>query len=121
MRGKLILLIIVSGCSIWTQAPLNFPTTTEYTITPEKRFEEIGEVEGESCVYHLFVISWGDGGYISAYKDALSKLKEANAIINIRADYKIFELFGLYGQFCTVIRGTAIKFREKGEKAEGEK
>jgi len=122
------------GCAAFLATPLTGFLVTDvsgpiaYDPGPrDQSYTILGEVEGTARANSfLGIIATGDASIQSAYQDALSKMKEADAIIDLTIDYNGTSALGLVASFTTIIRGKAIKFLspsitttpEKPQKAE---
>ncbi len=73
-------------------------------------YQELGEVRGVDCVYHLLgLIPLGGGNETKdAVDDALSQVDGANALINVTSD-TYYQFYLLFSNACTQVRGTAVK------------
>ncbi|WP_447969635.1 TRL domain-containing protein [Nitrospira sp. M1] len=64
-------------------------------------------VIGESCNRAvLFLVAWGNGGYVGAIKNALANEPTGSILYDVHVDVKATAyVFGLYTQTCTVVTG----------------
>ena len=62
---------------------------------------------GESCNHSvLFLVAWGNGGYVGAIRNALANEPTGSILYDVQADLKAKAYaFGLYTQTCTVVTG----------------
>ncbi len=108
----LLALVLMIGCT--ATMPYGSLSATEYE---GGEFEVLGPVEGYSYADGLFggmIVMTPDGGYQTAYKDALTKRAGANAIINTYSDVVMTQyVFGLYVKIETKVYGTAIKLNDE--------
>ena len=67
-------------------------------------------VTGEACSRSLlYLVAWGDGGYATAVKNALSGRDDA-ILYDVKCDLKVTAvLLGLYTKTCTKVSGKAAK------------
>jgi hypothetical protein len=67
------------------------------------------DAHGESCSMSILgLAAFGDGGYDSAYKAAVTS-SGATSLYDIRVDTKVFSILGLYTTFCTELTGRVAK------------
>jgi len=79
-----------------------------YAAYPDS-FTAVGMVEGTSGnINVLGIFSFGNGGYIKAVEDALSKAN-ADGLVNCVADVRSTSILGLFSSSKTIVRGLAIK------------
>lgn len=73
-------------------------------------YQELGEVRGVDCVYHLLgLIPMGSGNETKdAVDDALSEIEGTNALINVTSD-TYFQYYILFSDACTQVHGTAVR------------
>lgn len=128
MKRIAILLLSVTGClclgcagtmpgpgqpfpgSIYssTTMPAGMSLNEEYTAHPE-RFEVLGLTEGTSTNQGILgIVSFGNGGYIAAMEDAMTKVG-ADGLINCVADIQQTSVLFLFSSSKTIVRGLAIK------------
>lgn len=70
----------------------------------------LGEVEGEACASNILgLIALGEAGYDDALKAALKQKAGASSLYDVRVDSRLFNVLGIYSQFCTVVHGTAVQ------------
>ena len=64
-------------------------------------------VIGESCNQSvLFLVAWGEGGYVAATKNALKNEPPGSILYDVQTDMKgKVYVFGVYTRICTVVRG----------------
>ncbi|GJL65975.1 MAG: hypothetical protein NPIRA05_09460 [Nitrospirales bacterium] len=64
-------------------------------------------VVGESCNRSvLFLVAWGNGGYVGAINNALADEPTGSILYDVHVDVKAtVYVFGLYAQTCTVVTG----------------
>ncbi len=64
-------------------------------------------VVGESCNHSvLFLVAWGNGGYVGAIRNALVNEPQSAILYDVHVDLKAKAyVFGLYTQTCTVVTG----------------
>ncbi len=64
-------------------------------------------VVGESCNQSvLFLVAWGNGGYVGAIGHALMNEPTSSILYDVHVDVKATAyLFGLYTRTCTVVTG----------------
>lgn len=91
--------------------PLSFHSKTNYLITPNTQFEVLGNVQGEASYIMVAGIMIGDAGYDAAYRNALAKIRGADALIDVKVDSRFFSFLGLFIQIKTKLTGKAIKFK----------
>lgn len=79
-----------------------------------KPFEELGQVEGESCRHFLLaIIPWGNSTLAAAVDEAL-KEKAGDALINVTVTtslYGFIPIYNVYTYTCTKVQGIAVKFK----------
>lgn len=80
----------------------------EYLANPDD-FEILGLVEGTSGNSNILgLVSVGNGGYIAAMENAMSKV-DADGLINCVADIKSTNVLFIFSSTKTVVRGLAIR------------
>ena len=81
----------------------------------KRPYTHLGRVNGEASQSNiLFLITTGDASIDAAEKDALSKVKNADALINRNFNVKHFSLLCLFTVATLQVSGDAIKFSDKG-------
>lgn len=94
-----------------TTQPSSISIDQEYQAYPE-RFEILGLTEGSSSNMNILgLFSSGNGGYIAAMEDAMSKAG-ADGLINCIADVKSTNVLFLFASTKTIVRGLAIKRKQ---------
>ncbi len=116
------LIILVAGCAtipvgsvpaglIYTES--TGPVSVAIGNYPE--YEVIGRVQGKARATGWFwIIGVGNAGAGKAYEKALEKTK-ADALIDVQVDQHVQSILGIFTKHTTIVEGTAIKFKEKGE------
>lgn len=99
-----------------TTNPFSFHSQTAYQITPRSQFRILGEVEGESSYIIVAGIAIGDAGYDAAYRDAISQIPQADALIDVKVDRRVFSFLGIFIRISTKLTGKAIKFTPQSER-----
>jgi hypothetical protein len=99
-----LLVVLFSGC-LYT----NIHTPRAYrSATPADVKARIVDdrVEGKACYRTaLFMVSWGDGSYRKAVRNALAG-RQDHILYDVRSDVQISSvLIGLYTRICTVVSG----------------
>ncbi|MFQ5993073.1 MAG: TRL domain-containing protein [Nitrospiraceae bacterium] len=64
-------------------------------------------VTGEACNYSvLFLVAWGNGGFVEAVKDALEGEPPGSVLYDVQTDTKanVYAL-GVYTRLCTIVSG----------------
>ncbi len=110
MKKMVVLLavtMIFSGCGLLytdVQVPRAYRSATPLDV---KASGSDKIVEGESCNHSvLFLVAWGNGGYVEATRDALAHEPIGSILYDVQADLKAKAYaFGLYTQTCTVVTG----------------
>jgi hypothetical protein len=69
---------------------------------------------GEACSRNLLgIYAWGDASIAAATRSALasadSQAGDATMIADVKIDYRIFSILGIYSSFCTQVSGVAFK------------
>ena len=99
--------LLCSGCGIiYTniEVPRAYRSATPIDVA-SKATDKI--VVGESCNQSvLFLVAWGDGGYVAATKKALENEPPGSILYDVQTDMKgKVYAFGVYTRICTVVRG----------------
>lgn len=91
-----------------------FGSYTEQNIEALKRpYEILGTVTGEAETTNILLIaSFGDGSIVAAEKDALSKIKGADAIINRTFYTKHNSVLCIFTAVTNCVTGTAIRYTD---------
>lgn len=98
---------------IWSNAKQG--GTTELNIDALKRpYKHLGRVSGTSMQANvLLLLTGGDASLEAAQRDALSKVKGADAIINRNFDVEHQSILGLFTVAKLHVTGDAIQFTDK--------
>ena len=107
----LIVVFFITGCMM--HRPLMLPTVTTLNV-PEQNYEilkneEVSGSASDSTIIGL--IFFGDSGLNAAYNDALSNVKGANTLVNVRVDYKLTNILYIYQSYTTVVTGFPAKIK----------
>jgi hypothetical protein len=87
------------------------PITINISSPDRTPHKVLGETSGRStAVSFLGLVSIGDAGIDAAYRNALAKIPQADALKGIRTDYKIMSIFGIITTYQTEVSGWAIQF-----------
>lgn len=124
LASAVICAFLISGCTAF-YTPTGFSTPTGgaiYTgstygsalpcgpvLPPHKFIKRVTGMSMQTCI--LGLVSFGDGGLFAAKTDALKELKEADDVINITADTKMYSVLMLFTTVQTVIKGDAIQYQ----------
>ncbi|MCA9473363.1 MAG: TRL-like family protein [Nitrospirales bacterium] len=100
-----LLVAVLSGC-LYTdiQSPRAYRSASPIDVQA-KSTDKV--VTGESCNRSvLFLVAWGNGGYVEAVRNALSNEPVGSVLYDVHVDTNAQAyLFGLYAKWCTVVRG----------------
>ena len=66
-------------------------------------------VEGMAKAQGILGFATGDCSLEAAMKDALSKAPGSSKLVNITVDYHAKSILGVYAEFTTMVKGTAVK------------
>ena len=98
--------LIYSGCTVGSHTEPNY----EYLKRP---YEVLGTVTGEATTTNILLLaSFGDGSVIAAEKDALSKIKGADALINRSFYTKHNSVLSLFTAVSNCVTGDAIRYTD---------
>ena len=102
--------LIYSGCTFGSHTEPNF----EYLKRP---YEVLGTVTGEATTNNILLIaSFGDGSTVAAERDAMSKIKGTDAIINRSFYTKHVSVLSLFTAVTNCVEGQAIRYTDQDEK-----
>lgn len=89
--------------------------TTELNIDALKRpYKHLGRVSGTSMQANvLLLLTGGDASLEAAQRDALSKVREADALINRNFDVEHQSILGLFTIAKLHVTGDAIQYTDK--------
>jgi TRL-like protein family len=98
---------LLSGCGlIYTnvQVPRAYRSASPIDVEA-KASDKI--VTGKGCNQSvLFLVAWGNGGYVAAVRDALKDEPYGSILYDVKTDLKAKAyLVGLYTKTCTVVTG----------------
>jgi hypothetical protein len=92
-----VAVMFVGGCLAYTPVMGVLVTAAQGPITATT-YDQSART-GNSCAYSVMgLVAWGDAS-INAAKNA-GQIKQVASV-----DFETFNLLGIYGSFCTVVRG----------------
>ncbi|GEM_PF-2984680 len=97
-------------------ADTTYPSVMQEPINPTTRkYEVIGNVHGTSqSKQYCFLVLVGDNGINAAYQNALSTVKGADDIIDVKVDTHIEGFLSVVYTVCTThVYGKAIRYLDK--------
>lgn len=114
-------LMFLAGCAANLRSPVTgvLMTTVKGPVDYESGFngqdyEILGEAVGTSSVQSILgLFAAGDASIATAYRNALKKFPNADALIDIKVDYQATSVLMLFASHKTIVRGTAIRFRKR--------
>jgi hypothetical protein len=87
----------------------SYASTTEFAGCP---YDEVGTVRAEGTSFSILgLVLIGDAGIASTYEKACQD-GGADAIKNLRADYRGITVLGLFASVTTRVEGTGVKFKK---------
>ena len=105
------LMLILTGC-VFLSGCIHAPIALQPSTIPlsPNGYTALGKVQGEDCVYYLFmIIPLSDGNELHTAVEEAMKLKPyADAMINVTVDY-YSQFWILFSRFCTQVHGTAVQ------------
>lgn len=106
--GLALLAATLSGC-IYTNihSPRSYRSATPAEVKATSADET---ATGEACNRSLlFLVAWGNGGYIAATQNALAGKTDA-VLYDVKCDVKVKSvLLGLYSRVCTKVTGKVAR------------
>jgi hypothetical protein len=107
VAGLIMLSLFLGGC---IHHPGGVAPSTK-PLTPGG-YTELGKVDGEDCVYHLFgLIPLTNGNELKdAIADALRKRPLAEALVEVTVD-GYWQYFILFSRACTQVQGIAVEVK----------
>lgn len=118
----IMLIFLMPGCAYYLGAPIGGVLLTDLkgpigydASTTNGDYEILGEVQGEAKVSTILgIFATGDASIAAAYNDALKKIQGANALINVKIDYRAQSALALFASHTTIVTGTAIRRDKTG-------
>ena len=77
-------------------------------LTPN-RYTEIGEAEGSSSGFSVFMLQFGASDAIGEARDRAITSMQADALVRVSVDSRDFYFFNLFGLHRATVRGTAVR------------
>jgi hypothetical protein len=101
---------MASPAGIYTN--MIFPSALQENSLESKDIEILRPANGESqTVNVLGIAATGDGGLNKAVEDALHNVKDADDLINMKVDTRVFSILGLFTTSTTKVKGLAVKYK----------
>ena len=76
----------------------------------DENVEILGEVIGKAkATSFLGLFAGGDASINSAYYQALSKIPGSEFLIDVKIDYKVSSMLGLFASYTTIVQGKAAR------------
>ena len=99
--------VLLGGCGILytdIQVPRAYRSASPIDVKA-RASDQI--VTGDGCNYSvLYLVAWGDGGYVAAVRNALEGQPPGFTLYDVQSDLKAnVYLLGLYTRTCTVVSG----------------
>ena len=120
MARNVFLLVTVmlsfTGCSTTGNLGIVAKSTANPSslLTESTSFKEIGPAEGKACRHFILaIIPSGQSDVAEAVDKALAETG-GDALINVSTEsslYGFIPIYNVYSYTCTIVRGTAIKFK----------
>lgn len=103
-----VFLFFLTACSCGISS---VPSTTP--LTDDTSYTVIGKTRGSSTTFAFLFFPFGSSTPLqNALQDA-RKQKNADALIDVKADYTVFNFLFLFGFYTTEVEGKAIKINKK--------